>query len=701
VNRLFFNGLELELSDASKIGMTYQVNNIADLQNRSGNFSNIIKIPKTVVNRGILENIDNVNSGSNLPYNQHVIDYFENDIQIVMNGIGVIEPSDKNYYYLRITSGLTNFFDAKMDRPVGRLYDVNREDLVALENDPTLDFRGLYQYWYIDNMIALNDRSSYCIYPIIDHTTDFNLMDFEFLDCKALLPCLFIKDIWERYALISGYELAGSFIDGDIFPLLVLTPDNLSYNQSIIDGTQALIPSNQSLWTSNPIAFYLALGNVFDYTLSTTLTDTLTNDTNDQSTYYYNFDSSYQSVLAYFNAQSVSTECDSCQETDTIGFKGTLQFSYNLKFKIEPSGGTPRIKYGILLSLLNATTGDVLMTEFILDNEDDNYGSLEQLTGRLSYEGIFDPLHEFKLRITVQMQRHYLRDLTFTVAENSLYNSLPSFNISNIVFSDEQTYGGVLFINQLFNIKTKDVFKDVMNQFGLICQVDELRKKVTFSKLDEILENESENWSDKIDLRSLKVDYQTQNYSYKNMFKYAENEYTPLTLGDGEIIIDGFNTNTEATQIELKTSATEEHISEYEDLNIPQIKMINPDKSNNKTNNRILILDPQTVAFDFTYADNTATQTETDDIPFAKFDGVLDFPTLLDENYKTVKQILRKPKKIIANFNLSALDIKNLDFLKPKYLDVQDNDIHIQGLFYLQRIYQYKGGLTQCELIRL
>ena len=55
IEELYINGNYIELGEASKIGVTFQVNDIANLANRQGTFSNEFKVPKTKNNQIALE----------------------------------------------------------------------------------------------------------------------------------------------------------------------------------------------------------------------------------------------------------------------------------------------------------------------------------------------------------------------------------------------------------------------------------------------------------------------------------------------------------------------------------------------------------------------------------------------------------------------------------------------------------------------
>jgi hypothetical protein len=75
---------------------------------------------------------------------------------------------------------------------------------------------------------------------------------------------------------------------------------------------------------------------------------------------------------------------------------------------------------------------------------------------------------------------------------------------------------------------------------------------------------------------------------------------------------------------------------------------------------------------------------------------------LITNHYKAVSAILQKYKELSALFKLSAVDISELDFLIPIYIDIHTAKHDINGYFYLNKVSNYKGGsLTQCNLIRL
>ena len=180
---LFFNGKSLDLSDATKIGVTLQANNLGELQNRQGEFTNTFKIPKTLRNRNILDHLDNISSVSVIPYRQNVVRYLEDGVEIIPEGTGTVESSDELNYYIKVTAGNLEFFNKFPDV---KIYELDWENQIHVRD-----------FWTIKD--SRTNTSGY-IYPLInwfdeDNTTAFNTNE---INTRYLYPCMFLKDIFNK-----------------------------------------------------------------------------------------------------------------------------------------------------------------------------------------------------------------------------------------------------------------------------------------------------------------------------------------------------------------------------------------------------------------------------------------------------------------------------------------------------------------------
>lgn len=698
MNRLFLNGVNIDLGDETKIGITKQINNLADLNSRQGDFSNVFKIPKTLNNRKFVENSENVNSGTKVPYKEFVADYFEEEIQIVINGVAKLTNIDTKFYYFKINSGITNFFDSPlMDQSVGRFYDVEFEDLPNYPADLSLAFRGLFVQWNQSDILNARDGSLHYIFPIVDCTITPNKMLFdEKLRGDKMLLCLFIKDIFERYIKSIGWTIDGDFISSDIYTKLLLTPDNVEYLAEIIDGTTPTIPAKTPTWT--PYDFYVKVD--FESFLDVDITQAQGSIGSGEV-----FTHDYYSGTFFFGKFVINPTFEPAGSyEDSIGFKGSLAWELNGEFVMTKDN--PYISWitnpitGFEVFLYNDTTGEILYQKALFEDNDFENNYFEDL---ILITGVFYPEHKYKFMYRIRTQERGQDGYTLSVE-----NRVSNLNLNTPVFESEQTYGGVLFFNQLFNIKTKDVFKDVMKQFCLICQTNNLKKEVTFTYFDTILKNIpfAEDWSSKVDTRQMQLYFKIGGYTNKNNFKYKENEFVTAGYGDGTLLVEIDDLDFESTQIELKTSATESYVSEFESIVVPETKMYKSDWTPQNVNNRILILDIQDTAFDLELTDGNQSDVINTNIPFARFydatkDENLNFDSLIQNHYKAISSVLRNPKKVILYLHLNANDVKNLNFVIPIKLNVQENEIFINGYFYINKINAYKGGLTEIELIRI
>ena len=150
MNELIINNRRVDLGENTNIGLTFSANNIGELQNRQGNFSNTFKLPTTKNNKEIFEWSHLQTSSSLMPYQTLKATYKQNGIEIISDGIAEINNVDNNYYYVNVYSGNLDLMASIGELTVGQLY----------END-------IVYNWNLTNNIAIRDKSRYYIYPLI------------------------------------------------------------------------------------------------------------------------------------------------------------------------------------------------------------------------------------------------------------------------------------------------------------------------------------------------------------------------------------------------------------------------------------------------------------------------------------------------------------------------------------------------------
>src|SRR5271170_6423188 len=108
--QLFINNQPADLSDDNPIALTFQINNLAEVQNQQGNTSNQFKLPLTQRNRQILGFPDDIAFTANLPYQQYQAKIIQDGLEIIPYGIGELKGIDQDTADITILSGNVDFF---------------------------------------------------------------------------------------------------------------------------------------------------------------------------------------------------------------------------------------------------------------------------------------------------------------------------------------------------------------------------------------------------------------------------------------------------------------------------------------------------------------------------------------------------------------------------------------------------------------
>lgn len=118
--QLYINDQLVDLNDDSPVALTFQINNLAEVQNQQGNTSNQFKLPLTQRNRQILGFPDDIAFTTNAPYQQYQAKLVQDGLEIIPYGVAELNNVEQNNANITVLSGNVDFFDA-ID---GKLYDM-------------------------------------------------------------------------------------------------------------------------------------------------------------------------------------------------------------------------------------------------------------------------------------------------------------------------------------------------------------------------------------------------------------------------------------------------------------------------------------------------------------------------------------------------------------------------------------------------
>ena len=198
-NELFIDGQSVDLGKGTKIGLTLQVNDIAEVVDRQGNFSNTFKTPKSQTNKIIYEHAEQVNSITNIPYRKLPAKYVQDGIELVSNGYCEFK-SASDFYEQTIFGGILDFFSQIKGKKITDL------DLSAYDHT-----------WDLATIFASRVNTDGYIYPLIDFNDDsdtlippyFGFSDRN-IDARTLFPAMFIHTLIEKIFEGTTYTLAGA-----------------------------------------------------------------------------------------------------------------------------------------------------------------------------------------------------------------------------------------------------------------------------------------------------------------------------------------------------------------------------------------------------------------------------------------------------------------------------------------------------------
>jgi len=265
-------------------------------------------------------------------------------------------------------------------------------------------------------------------------------------------------------------------------------------------------------------------------------------------------------------------------------------------------------------------------------------------------------------------------------------------------------------------LKQSDFLKAYLQMFCCLVTVDEDTKTVYINKFDDIANNIplAIDWTDKIDYTDKpNIEYSLDSYAKSNTLTYKEDDSIDPTFiqgSNGTIIIDDETLDATNEFVELPFSATEMD-SRLQAFVIPKIKIFRTDdasppetKPTDKVEPRILLLERVTNVPRVIYSDSSSKLTTNVDLPLPWFmlgckQLNLGFANNLIPLYYTgLEDVLNRTKVLTINVKLNAIDIYQLDFLKPVFIAEHN------AYFYISKISGFTYGSsesTEVELVKL
>jgi hypothetical protein len=638
----------LDLYGTEILAQSFGVNTIGDISSRQSGFSNDFVIPLTALNRSILDYPENINSGSRNPYEKVECELFDGGVSIA-TGYLKYQIVDSTTLQASFFSDNANWFTLIKDK---KLTDL---DLSEYDHD--------WNYSTIATAINANKSSGYT-YPLIDYGY-FSANDTLYVFSEEMFPAMFVHTVFKQCFFDIGWKVEGELIDHPLFNRMIIPFCAPSFRHS----------------------------------------------------------------LDYINENSFTEAKDIAQ-----AFSVTTTLTWD---NVDTTIAIPATgKYNVVIYL--EITGSVVPTD-TLDFQIN--GVSYQILGGITTTGVFRWVIE-----NIDLQATDDLSVIYTVAGGSSV-TVTTNSFAQITMLADITRGGELQMSSLMpDISQADFLNYICFAFGALPQANALSKTVSFTLFNSIKNNipDALDWSNKIDMGSTRQVNFTElldSYAKRSIITYSEDSEdselasyqneTGQMFGQGEFNIENDHLQGIETIYEAPFTPMINVNSFSNTMYIPQIKFVVNGVRSIKPSPKIAILS-ENIAVDTLSANqydilrifNDPDEYETDyqdcsSIPFCwfaktsfidevdeltdtlAFDQIL-FPNaigdpLIDRFLADYESILNNMKYLSASVHLTDVDISNLDFSVPVYIDAH------KAYFYVSKINNYQGSrqVTEVELIKI
>lgn len=678
--QLFLNGQRVDLSNDSPIALTFQINNLAEVKNQQGNTSNQFKLPLTQLNRRILGFPDDIRLTNDLPYRKYEAKLVQDGIEIIPAGLAELSSADDNNANITVLSGNVDFFDL-IDAPIYEMGDKTKP------TGAKQVFKPFNHIWNLSNAATSQKKTSGWLYPVIDYGSISAIPPYK-IDVRQLRPAFFLKTAIELITGQTGYTVKGDLLTDPLYNKLLVpfAGDNFEHGtdyQTRPDdlGMLALSTIDQQYVYGNP---------------SNPQTGTFKFQ-NEQSDPSGQFDGTEFVADAIFSAD-VSVVIPKFYFNGKVG--GGNPTSVNINIVLRVPGYDASIQSTITYDLTNDQYTRVPGTS------GGNLRGYNTFTSK-KMSTVIDFKPGYRLSVDYMFNNDYPGYFT-------MYSGT-SLQIKSV--NDNVRFGQEIQCERILpDINQKDLLKDNLQRFGIICQTDNSNRTVTFASFKNIVGNipVAKNWSDKCKNIGKGIQYKLGNYAQLNKLKYKEDEAITNGYADDVITIDD---KTLPSSVDLFTSQFAPTLNTpYVGGDIAQIKKIDDPESSLDfsvgTAPRILVDEKRNLynigggtVIEFLDGVNSVYVNDVISTPyFYKNAGAFSLSWqdkgsnkgLRSLYYKELERILTRTKKVTRYFVLTPLDILELDLLIPIYLQ-QDN-----AYFYISSIQQWRKGVpTQVELVKI
>ncbi|MDR6944687.1 hypothetical protein [Mucilaginibacter pocheonensis] len=677
--QLYLNNQLVDLSDDSPIALTFQINNLADVKNQQGNTSNQFKLPLTQRNRQILGFPDDVAFTTSLPYDNYEARIIQDGLEIVPSAIAQLNLIEQDTASITVLSGNVDFFDS---------LDVNIYDMGDSNTDigKKKVFEPYQHIWNVSNVAHSQINTSGYIWPVVDYgkiPVDFK--NDTSINVRYLRPGFFLKTAIELFAKTTGYKInpESFLLKQPMYDKLIVQFANDTFEHGTDYQTQPDDLGMLAYTTIDKSVRHYAISDPFGK--GTFSFGDIKNNKQGQ------FDGTTFTSKYVFTGQVLVT-------IPRFYFRGKkndrIPSNINIIIRLDLPNGQ-YLQYPLNYDLSNwtrvdGTSGGGLEGQFTFGVK------------TISADIDFQPGYKVSVR------------WEFFGGEPEVFTLYTGASLSIKAKNQNVLYGQEIQCERIFpDITQKDLLKDTLQRFGIICQTDNTTRTVTFSSFRDIVNNIplAVNWTKQCLNQGKTVSFQLGSYAQVNTMTSKEDDaILPKNFGNSQISVADKTLPLTTTLFESQFAPTLSR--PYIGDSIAQILKVDTTQDADAvdftigTQPRILVDQKMDLrnqsgspSVTFTDGDNHITVNDVISVPYFNKTGAehsLLWDDLRTTYYPELEKILRQTKKVVRYILLTPRDILELNLLIPVYLE-QDS-----AYYYINKIDSWrKGQPTKVELVKL
>ena len=639
--KLFLNENEIAVGGTT-IPINKQIVDFNSFSEIKSDFSKSFDILLTDENRHALECLDVFTSLSRLPYVKIPAKVLSDGIEVIKNGVAIIEASTKKKVKCTIYSG-------------NKSWSSQLESLKLAD----VDYSDSVHFWNSDNIKASHETKLPYHYALVDYGNG------GVTDAEYIRPWVYVADLMNRIFSNIGYTIEGELLNDVRYQNEIIECSQNKYDTTLLlgeantNGDLTLI-WNDAIGKESWIHFPVIANDPYAPFETPGLFENTTTIVGDKTFYHvkksgvYHFDLRMilQPVSINFpNGANVFPPQQVAWEVVTFP---QLQVQTVFAGITNQNIQTKDISFSMAL-----TEGDIV---------------------------------SFLIRPKVVPTGTFNRAWSIKLKNGS------SFAVSSVDVNDESVYGDLIGLSGLLpDMKQTEFVKAIAFKFGQAIIPDNDGKLVTFRSWNELKDRKGEavDWSAKIDdLQDSETKYRLTSWAQKNWLRSTADDSVPSGYGDGYIGIADEWLTLERNVFQLPFCATSNNANGE-----PLIPRLEANKWKNEVGSRLLMTTEVAGTKTMFYPDGSMTMSPYRKAFFKDAANVLNIgfdDRLIDDYFAFVDTFVDGTKAITVSMLLDAEDINTLDPFLPVYIQ------RYGSYFFVNRVNSWIANKPcKVELIRI